>query len=372
VAVINDLVAAEPVGVKTKFLLNVYTQEGKEGHQIFDNSKDEEVDVIEPMLFVDYKIDEKTNVNAHFIFDAWSAASDTKLDGNTGASGKGIGNQSRIAGNIGMSRDHKSYKWSSRLGVSSEYDYQSLNFGGTLETHHAEDNFVFAISPQLFLDQSKSFDYRRQETTEFKGRVISSLDISGSQILTTHDVLQAGVALIHMNGSLDNISNSVVVRTNPYGNAFSRVEERLPHQRFRQALYSKWIHAFKEDLAAHLSYRYYQDDWDLKGHTAEVGLRQALNDEEDFLMLTYRYYDQDQVEYYGQEFSTERPEMTSDSDLSAFESHRYGIHYSKLLDDKNFKSLSFTNTNFSSGLYYYQRSNDLYYVILQLALSTEF
>ena len=109
-------------------VFNLYHQNSEEGKQVIDNSGREEVNVLEPMVFVSHQFDENTNIHSHFVFDAWTAASDTRLDANTGASGgEGIKNQSRFSGGIGVSREHDVWTYGVDLGVSTEYDYKSLN-----------------------------------------------------------------------------------------------------------------------------------------------------------------------------------------------------------------------------------------------------
>lgn len=357
---------------KAKFFINAYLQDGDGGDQVYDNSKEEKVDVIEPMLFVDYRIDENTSVNVHLVFDTWTAASDTKLDGNSGASGAGIERQSRTGGRIGYAKDNKTWAWSAGIGASSEYDYRSLNFSGTWEGRFAEENFVVSLTPQLYLDQAKDYDLQRAVTTEFKGRVIGAMDISASQILTPSDIISFGYTYINMNGKLNNISNSVKVLSNPYGNAFSRVEERLPNGRDRHALSSKFVHGFSDEAAMHLSYRYYTDDWDVKSHTAEVGLRMTFMDDAAFIMPTYRYYSQEKSKYYVKEVATSRALMTADSDLDSFDAHRVGVHYEQVLGDKSVSKVELLDFTLTSGVYFYKRSNDLSYLLVQFGVGTDF
>ncbi|MBT3583337.1 MAG: hypothetical protein HN509_00405, partial [Halobacteriovoraceae bacterium] len=72
---------------KVKTVFNFFHQNSNDGKQVFDGSGREEANVIEPMIFIEHQINEDTAITGHFVFDFWTAASDTKLDGNTGASG---------------------------------------------------------------------------------------------------------------------------------------------------------------------------------------------------------------------------------------------------------------------------------------------
>ncbi len=358
---------------KAKLLFNFYFQDGSGGDQIYSNSKKEEVDVIEPMLFVDYQIDKETNISAHVVFDTWTAASDTEIDGNTGASGEGIGRQSRTSGRFSYKKDVVSHAWSASVGVSNEYDYRSLNFGGNWEGRFAENNFTLSFSPQVFLDQAKDFDLRAQQITDYKGRFIGSMDISASQLLTPTDVLQFGYTYIYMNGMMNNISNTVKVLSNPYNNVYSRVEERMPSQRNRHAVSTKLVHAFTDEAAAHFSYRYYKDDWKVEADTLEVGWRFSLFEENAFFMPTFRYYDQKKAaSFHKTAFANLETHMTSDSDLASFEGHRYGVHYSHILGDRNWFNQDVYDFGLSAGAYVYKRSNNMDYYITQFSVYAEF
>ncbi len=361
---------------KIKTLLNIYDQNGGQGEQIYGVDQRESATVIEPMLFIDHIIDENTTINGHFVLDGWTAASDTQLDGNTGASGggveKAIEHQSRGSAQIGITKDYKSWLWSSRIGISSEYDYKSLNFGGTVQQNFAQDNFVLAISPQVFLDRAKKYDLIAQDVTEFSGRTIYSLDISASQILTASNIVQAGATYIHMHGMMDNISNTVKVLSNPYSNALSRVEERLPDSRERYALSIKDIQAFSDETSLHAGYRYYDDTWGITAHTAELSLVQSYFEDDGLLKLSYRHYSQGANKYYAHEFATSETFMTSDSDMESFSGNRYGIHYGHNFGDYTIWGVQFVDFQFDNAIYYYKRSNDLTYSIAQMAFNVQF
>lgn len=362
---------------KVKAIFNFYTQDGSQGEQIYGSDQKEKVEVLEPMLFIDYQINEQTSINAHFVLDSWTAASDTQLDGNTGASmddgapEEAITRQGRGSAQIGITNDYKSWLWSSRLGISSEYDYKSLNFGGTIQKNFANDNFVLAFSPQLFFDRAKTFNLVSQETTEYKGRTIYSADLSASQILTPSDIIQFGATYIHMHGMLNNISNTVKVLTNPYSNTLSRVEENLPNNRERYAISAKAIHAFTDETALHAGYRYYDDTWGISANTAELSLNQSYFEDDAFLRVSYRYYNQNQNEYYAHEFATQQQFMTSDSDMETFSGNRYGIHYGHSLGDKKVFGFGLEDIQIDVGVYYYKRSNELTYTLAQIGLNIQ-
>lgn len=355
---------------RVKFLFNFFKQNSDSGKQVLDNKGDESATVFEPMLFVAAKVDENTDISAQFVFDAWTAASDTVLDDKTGASGGAIDGQTRFGGQFKIRRGDELNSKSLSLGISTEYDYKSLNFGANLTNSYAEDNFTLSLTPTLYLDQAKDFDIDRDIELDYKSRLIYAFDVSATQLLTPKDLIQFGYTFVGMNGMLNSIAGTVQVEditTNPY----QRTQEVLPSSKMRHAFSTKYVHGFTDQLGLHFSHRYYQDDWDLKANTFETGLRIGLNEDRTFIMPTLRYHQQNEVEYYQDKFSTREQYMTSDSDLAEFDSTRYGVHAEHILEDKKVWGHQ-TDWSISFGAYHYDRSNGLDYQIMQVGIGVGF
>jgi hypothetical protein len=363
---VNALADMLPAGTWTsKFLFNFYEQDAKGGFQVFDGSKEEGVTVFQPMLFISHQIDETTNISGNFTLDAWSAESDTILDGKTGESGEGIGGQSRVSGNVSYAKETESGTWTPRLGFSSEYDYKSFNAGLNWSKPFAQDNFVLNISGQFFKDQTRLFNYTSEQTGPWEDKDVYSLDISATQMLTRDSIILFGTSYISQSGALESIRNTV-------GEGSSRVTEELPEDRKRHAYYSQYIHALSDELALSFKYRYYDDDWDLSSHTYEASMRMFIEDEDGFFDFTYRYHDQKATKYYTEEYNGVDSFRTSDSDLASFSAHRFGVHYSYDLGEKKYDFASFDKVELTTGLYHYTRSNDLKYNTIQVGLGVSF
>lgn len=353
-----------------KFLLNFFSQDSDSGNQVYDNTGKEDVTAFEPTLFIAANIDEETDIKANFVLDTWTAASDTAIDGETGASGGGIGNQSRFAGQISYIKGDELNGHSYNLGVSTEYDYRSLSLGGSWTRSYAEDNFTFSVTPQLFLDKAKDFDLDTKTEIDFKSRTIWSLDLTGTQLLSPTDLIQFGYTHIQMNGMLNSIAGTVQVDTETT-DPFGRKSEKMPSKRVRHALHSKWVHSMSEISAFHLSYRYYQDDWDIQAHTLELGARFSFAQEQYFLMPTIRYYDQTAADFFATSFESEKKHMTSDSDLEKFNSMRYGLAFSS--ESNPIKVFGYdSNLQWSVGAYHTERSNDMKHQVFQFGIGMSF
>lgn len=354
-----------PKSWKTKVLFNLYSQSSDNGAQVFDGLGNEDALVFEPMLFVSHQIDETTNVSLHAAFDIWTAESDTILDGNTGQSGEGIGGQTRTSVNLSYAKEYGKSIVTPKIGFSTEYDYRSFNAGLTWTGSFAEDNFTLTMGGQAFLDSVKKFDYVNELTTDFNDKRVYSFDTNASQFLTRNDIVSGGFTIIFQEGALESIRNTTLING-------VRTPESLPKTRKRYAYYTQWVHAFNDDIAASVKYRYYHDTWDLKSNSIEGSLRLSVKEDDGFLELNYRFHDQSKVKYFARQLSMAAVHHTSDSDLEDFSSHRFGVHYAFDLGEKDFMKFPIENLTMTAGAYYYNRSNNLSYLTTQFGLGAEF
>jgi len=348
---------------KLKFLTNYFTQESTSGRQVYDESGVEDADVWEPMLFIDTEITEKTSVNAMFVFDTWTAASDTRLDANTGASGGGIERQARFAGKIGGKTEIDKTTYSGNFGVSTEFDYRSVNLSLGAERSFAQDNFTLFAGVQFYNDLVKLYDIPTNVYLPWNDKYVYAFDLKGSQLLTRSDILQFGYSYIWQQGALEGIANTIRV-------GGTRIQEKLPNDRNRHALSTKWVHGFSDFIALHLAYRYYFDNWDISGHTIKPSLAFSMFEDKGLLELSYRFYNQSATKYYDYEFASAREFMTSDSDLSKFNSSQFGVHYSYLFEDSKWWKLN--DFELTTAVYHYHRSTGLDYQIAQVGIGAQF
>lgn len=358
---------------KVKSILNLYHQNSDGGDQVYDNSKREETNVVEPMIFIEHQITEDTALTAHFVLDLWTAASDTKLDSQTGASGEsGIQGQARFSGNLGLRTEKGKWTFGSQLGMSSEYDYRSLNGSLNVSRSFAKDNFTLGFGLQYYLDEVSLFkDLTPAALAQIQSgqsRKILATSLSASQILTRKDIAFMTLNYIKASGHLESTASSVSVNN-------QREVEILPGSRDRYAATLGWVHALSETSALHSNYRYYWDDWQLSAHTLKMAYLWEYNDEEDFFEIALRYHQQSQVEYFKPNFTQAMPFMTSDSDLERFRSSEVSLfHTKKLFTQKDVKilGLTFSNIHWSNGVTYAERSNGLRYAYVQSGFTFEF
>lgn len=353
-----DMIEKGKTKVKTVF--NLYHQNSNNGNQVADSSGREEANVLEPMIFIEHQINENTSINGRIVFDAWTAASDTKLDNYTGASGDPIMGQTRVSANLGARQEQKvganRWNYGFDLGFSSEYDYQSLNGTLNVSRSFAKDNFTLGASFQYYKDELSLFtDISSPQNAVIKegfARDIMAINITASQILTVKDIIQFDFTFAKSDGYLESTASTVNV-------AGVRQLESLPETRSRYALSTKWVHGLSELSALNLSYRYYWDQWDTGAHTLRAAYLFDIIEDESFVELFTRYHNQSKVKYFQTSFSSNKEFMTSDSDMDNFSSYEAGVYFESSIKDKKVFNISLEDLTISHSFVYNQRTNGM-------------
>ncbi len=351
---------------KIKTLLNVYSQSSKSGKQVLDNSGNEDVKVIEPQIFVKHQITADTEINASFTIDTWTAESDTILDGNTGASGEGKKGQARVAPNLGVRREVGKTKYGMNVGISSEYDYSSKNISANVEQSFAEDNFTLGLNIQYYADTVALFPDitppLNAKIGEDLNRDIYAINIGASQILTRKDIIEVSATYANSKGRLESTAGTVNVNN-------VREVEVLPGERKRNAISTKWVHAFNDEMAMNVSYRNYFDNWGAHANSTRIAFLMSLREEQDFIELAIRHHSQSAVDYYKYNFSGSERYMTSDSDMSKFTSYEPSIMYSRSLGTLKPFGFNLEDAEWGNTMTYSKRNTGLQYVYFQTSLA---
>ena len=354
-----------------KSVLNLYHQNSVQGAQVYDNSGREETNVIEPMFFVQHQVDEYTNIKAQFVIDIWTAASDTKIDAQTGASGsEAIKTQGRISGKIGFQKEKNIWFYGGHIGFSSEYDYKSLNGSINVGRSFAQKNFTLGLRLQYYSDQVGLFqNLNPPETAEINtdlNRKIFASSINATQLLSIKDIIQFGFDYITASDFLESTANTVLIMSN-------RRSEQLPDLRKRYAFSTKWIHGIGENSALHTYYRYYFDDWEIRAHTLKLSYYLEIDvEDEDYIEFFLRTHQQEKSKYFSKSFQNVQDFMTSDSDFDNFFSGELGIFFLNNLGDKQWFGLILEDVEWGSGLVIAKRSNGMRYGYFQSSLGVTF
>lgn len=107
--------------------------------------------------------------------------------------------------------------------------------------------------------------------------------------------------------------------------------------------------------SAHLRYRYFWDNWNIRAHTVELGYGSRLDDRW-LVEPHYRFYKQSAASFYANDFSTQMTFMARDRELSDFSSHALGAKASYQLFSRRF-NLSRVTLNLDYEFIRYRYNN---------------
>jgi hypothetical protein len=211
------------------------------------------------------------------------------------------------------------------LGISNEYDYQSLSgaVGYTLDLN--ERNTTLAARLRHYEDTVKLYDIDGVNRGD-EGRRTTDLALTLTQVLGPRTVGSIELDSTYQTGFLSTPFHEVALR--PPGGGEVRVAERLPDSRRRISLGLSLDHAFGGSVVQKLNYRFYDDNWGIRAHTiaAETHFRLPVaTDTRVFPIL--RYHRQSASDYFGPtgSFTGSEEFFTSDWDLAEITTTKYGI-----------------------------------------------
>lgn len=350
-------------GTSLDLVFNYLSQGGKGGRQVYDGTGDQNLRIYEPVLYVNHQVDHDTAVFGSLVFDLLSAASSDAYDTSTGASDGGW--QNRKAANAGYSRRAGDWLFTPTLGFSTELSYRSLSAGLNVQRFLAEDNFVLSGGVFHFADQVKPWDTAASAFRDWQDKTTDSVNLSATQILSERDMVLAGVSYTAQRGFLEGPRNTVYTVAGS-----TRVAESLPGRREKYTLTGRYVRALGESAALHFDYRYYEDSWDIRAHTLEPSLAVSFAEEDGLCRVFYRLYSQGAARYYKDSVASPEARMTSDSDLARFTANEIGAQFSYA--PQSWEGALGGDWSWGGTALYYERSNDLYAVILQLSLGVKF
>ena len=390
------------------FLFSYYTQDG-DNAAISGGIGTEKLTDYTPTIVVSIPLNDDDVLTIDAGVSAYSSASSSNLnpfDGKERASpfqassgASGSDKLLRLNGSFSHSSDDRNKIWSVNAGVSKEYDYLSLGFGGSYTRLFNQKNTEISLRANVFLDKwsalypiellafrnggvtgdPKEDDSEDEDFFDLNNAIITgnqnynpsftkfgnekrnsySVGLGLSQIFSEN--LQGSLSLDFVRQS--GLLSSPLQRVNFSDIEDSFVEdfqladaiEILPDTRFKIAVGGRLNYYINERFIVRSYYRYYTDDWGIRSSTASIEIPIKLSDR--FTIYpTYRYYTQSKADYFApheNHLSTEQF-FTSDFDLSGFNSNQYGfgIRYSRLYPKWGFKSidLKFNQYQRSTGL----------------------
>ncbi|WP_165733281.1 DUF3570 domain-containing protein [Polaribacter sp. 20A6] len=269
-----------------------------------------------------------------------------------------------LTGSYTHSSDDRNDIWSTKLAISSEYDYFSVGVGGSYTKLFNQKNTEVSVHGNVYIDSWKllypielrSANIEDGEDGEDKDDFnLDKATITGNANYTPSFVPLDGTArnsysvgfgfsqILHKNvqGSLalDFVKQDGLLST-PFQRVYfsdvadSFVEnfqladdiERLPDSRFKVAVGGRLNWYLNEIVTLRTFYRYYSDDWGISSNTASIEIPVKITDKFT-LYPSYRYYNQTAADYFkpSQTALSTDEYYTSDYDLSKFTANQFGF-----------------------------------------------
>lgn len=293
---------------------------------------DEALTVIEPIVMLDYSINDQWAVNLKYQYDLVSSASIERLSKfpqQTGASGdfySGV--------DAGLTyRPNDVWTIGGFGSFSQEYDYDSFGAGLNASRDFEDGNSVVSWSLTGFWDRLDviRFDGDNAEGKDFRRSLTAAANWYQIFGPATHGTF--GLTATWQQGFLEAPFNAVVIENStlaPNSNLDNMARglesfEELPGNRYRGALFGRVRHWLPTETAIEMGGRLYADSWGMQAITVEPLVRQSLIEDVLSAGLRYRFHSQTGVDYFGNHFTRARRYQTQDSDLGPFFSNGVGL-----------------------------------------------
>lgn len=197
---------------------------------------------------------------------SWSLAGSYTLDSVSGASPRwhsSISSASRMsdlrrAGDLRVTKYFARSSFSFGTARSTEHDYRSTSYSLQATFSSDDNNTTWAIGAGRALDRIDPVN----AVVVGEGKRTTDFMVGVTQVLTPNDVAQANLTIARGSGY--------------YSDPYKQVDQR-PRERNQTALMLRWNHHF-DGVGASLrsSYRYYEDSFEVAGHTVSAEWVQAL------------------------------------------------------------------------------------------------
>lgn len=392
--------------IEVDFLMSYYKQDGIHSAVAGGNGM-EELTNITPTFVVAIPLNDDDVLTVDAGISAYTSASSGNInpfDSNTpspwqassGASESDV--LTSLVLNYSHSSDDRNTIWNGHISGSVEYDYSSIGFGGGVSRLFNGKNSEVSVNANVYLDTWKPiYPKELQDFVDFNGtnggiydtfeiipdqissevynptnfkeqdqknRNSFALSLAFSQVVTKKVQGSFFIDVLYQNGLLSTPYQRVYFadKGNFFINEFQLADdiERLPDNRFKLPMGTRWNFYLNEKFTLRTYYRYYFDDWDIASHTFNVEIPYKLTDKFTVIPM-FRYYTQQQSKYFApfeSHVSTDKF-YTSDYDLSTFTANQYGFGFGYTDIFTNTKIWKFGLKNIDFRYNHYDRSDGL-------------
>lgn len=260
--------------------------------------------------------------------DHYTSASSDRIDLKANSSASHVDTRFYPSVNWTVENEKKGSGFGAGLSSSTEFDYQSFGANLSFSKKTRDRNGEFSARVQAYFDQVKMVTPEELRTGGGNGehdsygsenRTTLAASLSWSQVINKNLQVALLADVVQQNGFLSLPFYRV------YFQDGSVHQEQLPDSRFKLPIGIRASYFLGDKVIIRSYYRYYQDDWGVRSHTANIELPVKITP---FISVSpfYRYYHQTAVNYfapYGMHTAAEKF-YTSNYDLSAFSSNFVG------------------------------------------------
>jgi len=301
------------------------------------------------------------------------------------------GDNKRISGEVNYYVDSISSASVDVLTQGSPYSEQRTQWSGTMDYLHADttmsagytyssesdykaDTYNFSISQSMFgdlttvtLGYSRGYDDVLDNfNPAFKENANhQNYHVSLSQVLTKNLLLSLNYDGITDEGYLQNPYRHVLVLNDPNdpsAGANFTTPEKYPDTHTSNAVSANFLYYLPYRASLRVGYRYYNDDWNVSAHTADISYTHPLRDRWIF-DVGFRYYQQTRADFYADLF--DRPDqqnfMARDKELSEFKDYSvgFGLTYNLLEHSWGYIDKATLNFNYDHIWFRYNDFSDV-------------
>lgn len=264
-----------------------------------------------------------------------------------------------------------------RTELSAGIDYltgdtlMSVSFTNSDENDYTADTWGFGISQEIFGGLttismgygSGNDEVRRRGDDLFAAEVDrKAYRLGVSQVLTRNLLVGVDFETISDEGFLNNPYRQVRYLDAGSADGYAYQPEVYPSTRTSNALALRGRYHLPYRAAVFGAYRFFDDDWGITAHTAELGYTQPWG--RGWLFeLGYRYYTQGHADFYSDLFPYRDAQnfLARDKELSSFQSHslRFGASYDLFEGGWRFFDRGTLNVYYDHILFEYDDFRDL-------------
>ena len=251
-----------------------------------------------------------------------------------------VSEEIRKAGLFTLQKNTPVHNLSFEYGISDEPDYLSHSYALEYSYKLAAETLILTSGLSLQDDSVKNF------MGNFVNKKTPSFSLGLTRILDKFTSISVNFTYSWPSGYLSD-PYKVVPANQRYLFLPDEVflfEENRPDERKISVFYAEISRYIQNlNLGTHLAYRYFEDDYDLSGHTFEIEANRRFGDKW-IISPRYRFYKQEKTSFYSPNIlkyeaymdspnASVGPYYSADYRLSSFDSHSIGLKGSYLISE---------------------------------------